>query len=258
MDCEGPTEGGGRTVAVGGRGARALELGLRLVEGAGADRLLTGEGGRAAHAAVVELDQAEGAVAGERAGEAAQAGWSTFASQCTSCHRITGMTDPSDPTSKKLFEYPPVVNQVAGEVPNLTKLMTRTTFAGAKFNLRLDTPKCRALGESWASTQKGIDQCFNREQFEAWLRNAPAMKAMHPGEAPSPESRGMNNFNLSEDQMAPILGIACPQIVYPYLRSNVADIVQRAGFPPVHLAEINFQQMYEQQQGGGEAPAVTQ
>jgi len=54
--------------------------------------------------------------------------------------------------------------------------------------------------------------------------------------------------NLPEDQMGPILGIACPQIVYPYLRGNVADAVQRGGFPPVHLAEINFQAMYEQQQ----------
>ena len=54
--------------------------------------------------------------------------------------------------------------------------------------------------------------------------------------------------NIPEDQMAPIMGIACPQIVYPYLRSNVSDIVTRAGFPPVHLAEINFQAMFEQQQ----------
>lgn len=54
--------------------------------------------------------------------------------------------------------------------------------------------------------------------------------------------------NLQAEQMSSILGIACPQIVYPYLRSNVADVVQRAGFPPVHLAEINFQAMYEQQQ----------
>ncbi len=54
--------------------------------------------------------------------------------------------------------------------------------------------------------------------------------------------------NLAEDQMGPIVGVVCPQIVFPYLRGNVADIVQRAGFPPVHLAEINFQGMYEQQQ----------
>ena len=54
--------------------------------------------------------------------------------------------------------------------------------------------------------------------------------------------------NLPEEQMGVIMGVACPQIVYPYLRGNVADLIQRAGFPPVHLAEINFQAMYEQQQ----------
>ena len=67
--------------------------------------------------------------------------------------------------------------------------------------------------------------------------------------------------NLPEDQMGPILGIACPQIVYPYLRGNVADVIQRGGFPPVHLAEINFQAMFEQQQAqaaGQPSPIVTQ
>ncbi len=54
--------------------------------------------------------------------------------------------------------------------------------------------------------------------------------------------------NLPQDQMSQIMGIACPQIVYPYLRGNVADLIQRGGFPPVHLSEINFQSMYEQQQ----------
>lgn len=64
--------------------------------------------------------------------------------------------------------------------------------------------------------------------------------------------------NIPEEQMSQIMGIACPQIVYPYLRSNVADIVQRAGFPPVHLAEINFQAMYEQQrqQAAAQAPKI--
>ena len=67
--------------------------------------------------------------------------------------------------------------------------------------------------------------------------------------------------NLPPDQMNAIMGIACPQIVYPYLRGNVADLVTRAGFPPVHLAEINFQAMYEQQQAAvaqqpSEAPQI--
>jgi preprotein translocase subunit SecB len=54
--------------------------------------------------------------------------------------------------------------------------------------------------------------------------------------------------NLPQEQLGQIMGIACPQIVYPYLRGNVADLIQRGGFPPVHLSEINFQAMYEQQQ----------
>jgi preprotein translocase subunit SecB len=53
--------------------------------------------------------------------------------------------------------------------------------------------------------------------------------------------------NIDAEQLGSVLGIACPQIVYPYLRGNVADLIQRAGFPPVHLAEINFQAMYQQQ-----------
>ena len=54
--------------------------------------------------------------------------------------------------------------------------------------------------------------------------------------------------HMPEGQLQPITGIACPQIIYPYLRSNVADVIQRAGFPPVHMAEINFQAMCDQQQ----------
>ena len=61
--------------------------------------------------------------------------------------------------------------------------------------------------------------------------------------------------NVPEDQMGQIMGIACPQIVYPYLRGNVADLIQRAGFPPVHLSEINFQAMFEQQQAAQVAQA---
>ncbi|MBC7602171.1 MAG: protein-export chaperone SecB [Ramlibacter sp.] len=63
--------------------------------------------------------------------------------------------------------------------------------------------------------------------------------------------------NLSTEQINPILGIACPQIVYPYLRGNIADLVTRAGFPPVHLAEINFQVMYERQQAEMQEAAAT-
>jgi preprotein translocase subunit SecB len=69
--------------------------------------------------------------------------------------------------------------------------------------------------------------------------------------------------NIPEDQIGPILGIACPSMVYPYLRAIVSDVCTRAGFPPVLLSEINFQAMFEAQQqqlaaqgNGGDAPSL--
>ncbi len=61
--------------------------------------------------------------------------------------------------------------------------------------------------------------------------------------------------NMPPEQLNAVLGIACPQIVYPYLRGNVADVIQRGGFPPVNLAEINFQAMFEQQQAAAASAA---
>jgi len=51
---------------------------------------------------------------------------------------------------------------------------------------------------------------------------------------------------IPEAQLAPVLGIVCPGIVYPYLRANVADLLTRTGLPPIHLAEINFEALYQQ------------
>ncbi|WP_019937159.1 protein-export chaperone SecB [Bordetella sp. FB-8] len=53
--------------------------------------------------------------------------------------------------------------------------------------------------------------------------------------------------NIPVEQMDPILGIVCPTMVYPYLRANVADAITRTSLPPLHLAEVNFQALYEQQ-----------
>jgi len=52
--------------------------------------------------------------------------------------------------------------------------------------------------------------------------------------------------NIPADQLDPLLGIVCPTMLYPYLRANMADAITRSSLPPLHLAEVNFQQMYEQ------------
>ena len=61
--------------------------------------------------------------------------------------------------------------------------------------------------------------------------------------------------NVPADQLPMVLGIGCPNIVFPYLRETISDVVIRAGFPPVLLNPVNFEAIY-QQQLAQQAPAV--
>ncbi|MBP9218134.1 MAG: protein-export chaperone SecB [Sterolibacterium sp.] len=52
--------------------------------------------------------------------------------------------------------------------------------------------------------------------------------------------------NLPADNLEPVLGVTCPNILFPYVRETISDLVTRAGFPPVLLAPVNFEAMYLQ------------
>lgn len=61
--------------------------------------------------------------------------------------------------------------------------------------------------------------------------------------------------NIPEQDLDPILGIACPNILFPFAREVVADAVNRAGFPPVLLAPVNFEAIYQQRLAEAQARA---
>lgn len=52
--------------------------------------------------------------------------------------------------------------------------------------------------------------------------------------------------NFPEDQMRPMLGSFCPNILYPYAREAITDMVVRGGFPQLYLAPVNFDLLLEQ------------
>ena len=54
--------------------------------------------------------------------------------------------------------------------------------------------------------------------------------------------------NIPQEELDPILGIACPNILFPYVREVISDATSRAGFPPVMLNPMNFEVLYQQQQ----------
>jgi preprotein translocase subunit SecB len=55
--------------------------------------------------------------------------------------------------------------------------------------------------------------------------------------------------NIPQSELESVLAIACPNILFPYVREVISDIVVRAGFPPVILSPVNFEAIYQAQRG---------
>jgi len=53
--------------------------------------------------------------------------------------------------------------------------------------------------------------------------------------------------NIPAQELEAVLAIACPNILFPYVREVISDVVVRAGFPPVLLSPVNFEAIYQQQ-----------
>lgn len=60
-----------------------------------------------------------------------------------------------------------------------------------------------------------------------------------------------------EQEMGPMVGSFCPNILFPYAREVVSDLVAKGGFPQLLLAPVNFDAIYAQhlQQAKQQAPS---
>ncbi|MFY9178470.1 MAG: protein-export chaperone SecB [Venatoribacter sp.] len=52
--------------------------------------------------------------------------------------------------------------------------------------------------------------------------------------------------NIPQEQIRPMLGAMCPNILFPYLRESIDGFVLKGGFPALMLAPINFDAIYQQ------------
>jgi preprotein translocase subunit SecB len=62
--------------------------------------------------------------------------------------------------------------------------------------------------------------------------------------------------NIVGAELDAVLGIACPNILFPYVREVISDLTVRAGFPPVVLSPVNFEAIYQAQAQQSQQPAV--
>lgn len=64
----------------------------------------------------------------------------------------------------------------------------------------------------------------------------------------------------NNDEVEAVLGTYCLAQVFPFARESVADLIQRAGFPPILLQPVNFDALFlehRKQRAAAAAPATT-
>lgn len=51
---------------------------------------------------------------------------------------------------------------------------------------------------------------------------------------------------FAQQQLHQILNMMCPNILFPYARETVDSLVLRGSFPPLMIAPVNFEALYQQ------------
>lgn len=124
------------------------------------------------------------------------------------------------------------VKDLSFESPRAPQAFTDTQ-AGPQLDLQLGT-RANALGnDDWevvllvnVSAKRGEDTVFMVELQQAGIF----------------QIRG-----IPDDQMALVLGVACPNVLFPYARQVVSDATLAGGFPPLLLAPVNFENLLRAQ-----------
>jgi preprotein translocase subunit SecB len=62
--------------------------------------------------------------------------------------------------------------------------------------------------------------------------------------------------NIPQNELDPVLGMVCPNVLFPYARETISDTISRAGFPPILLSPVNFEALYQQRLAEQQSPKI--
>jgi len=135
------------------------------------------------------------------------------------------------------------VKDLSLEIPNAPQIFLQREQPEVQVQLHTEA----------AAVDEGIYQCLLTVTVTAKL-GEKTMFLVEAGQAGIFQIR-----NVPQQDLDPILSIACPNILFPYVRETISDTIGRAGFPPVLLAPVNFEVLYQQrlqQQQGAQQPVA--
>lgn len=153
------------------------------------------------------------------------------------------MADENTPGEKQITIQKIHVKDVSFEAPGSPQIFTETWNPKVEINLSSNT------------------QSIQKELFEVSLTVTVTVKLEEePAYLVEVCQAGIFSISgLTDDEMGPTLGCFCPNLLFPYAREVVSDLVMKGGFPPMHLAPVNFDALYAQhveQMKGQQAPST--
>ena len=129
---------------------------------------------------------------------------------------------------------------VSFEVPNAPKVFQLQGQPAVELNL---SQRVNPLGESVFEVVLSVTVTCKIEENTAYLAEVHQAGVF-----------GVAGFDPASQDA--VLSTYCPNVLFPYVRQIVSDLVQSGGFPPLFLQPINFDAIYaEQQRRRAEAPA---
>lgn len=136
-----------------------------------------------------------------------------------------------DPQTEKQFSIQKIhVKDVSFEAPNSPQIFTEKWEPKVEFNL---SSSAQALQENLYETTLTVTVTIKVEDKTAYL-----IEVCQAGI--------FSISGLTEQEMGPMLGSFCPNLLFPYAREVVSDLVTKGGFPPMLLAPVNFDALYTQ------------
>lgn len=120
------------------------------------------------------------------------------------------------------------VKDLSFEVPNAPQVFNEATQPQLQMNLN---QRVQRLGDGVFEVVLGITLTCNAGEKTAYLAEVQQAGVF-----------GLSGFD--EATLDGMLGTHCPNVLYPYARQIVSDLIQSGGFPPFLMQPINFEALY--------------
>ncbi len=139
----------------------------------------------------------------------------------------------NDPTQQAQLNLQKVyIKDASFEVPNAPQVFQEQGQPQVQLN----------LGQKHAKLAEGVHEVVLTLTITCTMNDSTAYLA----EVHQAGIFGVNGFD--ESGLDAVLGSYCPNVLFPYARQILSDLVQNGGFPPFLLQPINFDALYAEQQ----------